>query len=66
MEIKLTGKPLAQRVADRLKGSAGDNSGADVTTHHGSGPTRTITSIHHGSTQSKPMNKRNDQDEGRR
>jgi hypothetical protein len=29
-EVRLTGKPMAQRIADRLKPSAGDNSGASV------------------------------------
>lgn len=49
-EIKLTGKPQAQRVADRLRGSSEGNN-ANETFRHGEGPTRTITSIYHGSTQ---------------
>jgi hypothetical protein len=46
-ENKLTGKSMEQRIADRLKPSCGD---ADVQVTHGSGPTRTVTAIHHGGT----------------
>ena len=46
MEIKLSGKSHEQRIADRLKGS-NDQSTADTIAHHGTGHTRTITSIHH-------------------
>ena len=45
-EVRLTGKPEAQRIADRLKGS-NDTSTANTIAKHGEGPTRTITSIHH-------------------
>jgi hypothetical protein len=55
-EVRLTGKPLEQRIADRLKPSAGNNSGADVTAVHGTGPTRTITSIHKGAGHLTPSN----------
>jgi hypothetical protein len=65
MEVKLSGKPLDQRIADRLRPSAGDNSGADVTTKLGTGPTRTITSIRHKGHQTGQM-KRGDGDEERR
>ena len=44
VEIRHPGKSMEQRVADRLKPSC--DSG-DVRTTHGTGPTRTVTSIHH-------------------
>jgi hypothetical protein len=40
-EIKLTGKPLDQRIADRRK-SSGDGSGAEGEVHG-----RTVTHLHH-------------------
>ena len=43
-------KSDSQRIADRLKGS-NDMSTASTVAHHGSGPTRTITSIHHSRNQ---------------
>lgn len=46
VDVKLTGKPLDQRIADRLKNS-GDAANADVVAKHGDGPTRTITNLHH-------------------
>jgi hypothetical protein len=39
-------KSDAQKVADRLKGS-NDTSTANTIAHHGTGPTRTITTVHH-------------------
>jgi hypothetical protein len=39
-------KSDAQKVADRLKGS-NDHSTADTVVTHGTGPTRTVTSVHH-------------------
>jgi hypothetical protein len=48
-EVKLTGKSMEQRVADRLKNS-GDTANADVSVVHGTGPTRTHTNIHHSGT----------------
>jgi hypothetical protein len=50
-EIKLTGKSLDQRVADRLK-TSGDVAHADVHAVHGTGPTRAHTHIHHSRVQS--------------
>jgi hypothetical protein len=44
VEVKHSGKSMEQRVADRLKPSCGD---ADVQVTHGTGPTRTVTAIHH-------------------
>ena len=47
-EVKLTGKSMEQRVADRLK-TSGDTANADHHVVHGTGPTRTHTLIHsHG------------------
>jgi hypothetical protein len=47
-EVKLTGKSMEQRIADRLK-TFGDTVNADHHTVHGTGPTRTHTLIHsHG------------------
>jgi hypothetical protein len=46
VEVKLTGKPLAERIADRLKNS-GDAQHADVVTQMGDGPTRCFTNIFH-------------------
>jgi hypothetical protein len=50
VEIKHSGKSMAQRVADRLR-SSGDGSGAEGVTH-GEGPTRTATHIHHNANVS--------------
>ncbi len=43
-EVKLSGKPLEQRIADRLRNSGGEN--ADVKTKHGDGPTRVFHNLH--------------------
>jgi hypothetical protein len=45
VEVKLTGKPLDQRIADRLRNSGGGD--ADIIVQKGDGPTRTITNVHH-------------------
>lgn len=45
-ETKLTGKSMEQRIADRLKNS-GEGANPDQCAVHGTGPTRTITKIHH-------------------
>jgi hypothetical protein len=47
---------MEQRIANRLKPS--NAPGADHTVHQGSGPTRTVTTVHHGANHTKP------QDEG--
>jgi hypothetical protein len=57
--IKLTsGKSMAQRVADRLKPSAGQGSG-DMQVTHGSSPNRTVTTIHHAAGHVKTRDVRN-------
>ena len=51
VDVIQNGKSDAQRIADRLKGS-NDTSTADTMVTHGTGPLRTVTSIHHsGSDQ---------------
>jgi len=44
VDVHLKGKSMEQRIADRLKPSTCE--GADVTTTHGTGPTRVVHSIH--------------------
>ena len=54
MEIKLSGKSDAQRIADRLKPSAGPMPDTETTqTTTGTGPTRVVHTIHRGSQQSQ-------------
>jgi hypothetical protein len=48
-EVKLTGKPLAERLSDRLKNS-GAGANPDLSTKHGDGPTRVHTNIHHSAS----------------
>jgi hypothetical protein len=45
VEVKHSGKSMAQRVADRLK-SSGAGANPDWMTKHGDGPNRTITHGH--------------------
>jgi hypothetical protein len=45
VEVKLTGKPQAERITDRLRNSGGGD--ADVIVQKGDGPLRTISNIHH-------------------
>jgi hypothetical protein len=45
-EVKLTGKPLAERLNDRLK-NGGSGANPDLTTKHGEGPTRVHHNLHH-------------------
>jgi hypothetical protein len=45
-------KSEACKIANRLKPSGCDD--ADVTASHGTGPTRTITKIHHSAGHLKP------------
>jgi len=54
-DIRLTGKPLAQRITDRLK-SLGDGTNPSVQVTHGSGPTRTITHVHMAAGHLSPNN----------
>jgi len=51
VDVIQSGKSDAQRIADRSKPSAGapDTASTQVTT--GTGPTRTVTTVHHGSSQ---------------
>lgn len=51
-EVHLKGKPEAQRIADRLKGS-NDTSTANTVAKHGTGPTRTVTTVHHSGHQNQ-------------
>jgi hypothetical protein len=44
VEVKLSGKSMEQRIADRLK-SSGDPR-AEVVTKHGEGPTRVFHHVH--------------------
>jgi len=46
VELRLKGKSMDQRIADRLKNS-GDVAHADHHAVHGTGPTRAHTNIHH-------------------
>jgi precorrin-6x reductase len=49
-DVIQSGKSDAQRIADRLKGS-NDHSTAETIAHHGTGPTRTITTVHRSGHQ---------------
>ena len=46
VELRIKGKSMDQRVADRLRNS-GDTAHADHHNVHGTGPTRAHTNIHH-------------------
>jgi hypothetical protein len=48
---------MAERVAKRLRNS-GDVKHADVSTTHGTGPTRTHTQIHHSANHVQPRDVR--------
>jgi hypothetical protein len=63
-DVRLTSDKgsMEKRVSDRLRNS-GEGLGADHHVVKGTGPTRTHTNIHHGSTQH--MKQKNDQDGGR-
>jgi len=50
-EVHLKGKSQEQRLADRLKPSAGSPDTASTQVTHGTGPTRVVHTIHHGSSQ---------------
>lgn len=54
-EVKLTGKPLAQRITDRLRPS-GEGTNPSVVVQKGDGPTRTITHVHHAAGHLSPNN----------
>jgi hypothetical protein len=61
-DIKLTGPSMEERISNRLKNS-GEGANPDISVQKGTGPTRTHHNIHHGATQSAPMNKRGDREE---
>jgi hypothetical protein len=44
-EVKHSGKSMEQKISDRLKPSCSPD--ADIQVTKGSGPTRTVTAIHH-------------------
>jgi hypothetical protein len=50
-DVIQSGKSDAQRIADRLKPSAGSPDTASTQTTTGTGPTRVVHTIHHGSSQ---------------
>lgn len=54
-EVKLSGKPQDQRIADRLKNS-GAGANPDLTVTKGEGPTRTHTNIHLSARHLTPSN----------
>jgi hypothetical protein len=58
--ITSKGQPssMAERIAKRLRNS-GDVKHADVSTSHGTGPTRTYTQIHHSGNHVAPRDVRN-------
>ena len=55
------GKSEAERLADRLKSSAGSAPNQHT---HGSGPTRTVTTVHHNQGNPAPTQLRGDEDNG--
>ena len=58
-DIKLTGKPMDQRISDRLK-SSGEGAKPDQIVRKGDGPTRTITHLHHSATNEGSTTKQKD------
>jgi hypothetical protein len=58
-DIKLTGKPMEQRISDRLK-SSGSGAKPDLMVKKGDGPTRTITHLHHSATNEGSTTKQKD------
>jgi hypothetical protein len=57
--IKLTGKPMQERISDRLK-SSGAGAKPDQMIKKGDGPTRTITHLHHSATNEGSTTKQKD------
>ena len=49
-EVKYRGPGPEKRIADRMRPS-NEHSSADHHTSHGTGPTRTVTTIHHSGSQ---------------
>jgi hypothetical protein len=70
VDVKLNGPGMEQRIANRLRNSGGND--ADITTTHGTGPTRTHTNIDnspvraHGSGGPAKPDGRGIDDRGRR
>jgi hypothetical protein len=61
-DIKLTSDKgsMDKRINDRLRNS-GEGARPDVTVQKGTGPTRTHTNIHHGSSQGGTKQKKGDE-----
>jgi hypothetical protein len=57
-EEHIKGKSMAQRISDRLKPS-NDMSHATTVVHKGTGPTRTITTVHSSGNQCGLANAKN-------
>ena len=63
-DLKLTGKPMQQRLDDRLRNSgSGDKVQPDQTVKHGEGARRTFHNLHHsgsvGGTKINPKGGKN-------
>ena len=52
VEVRLTGKSMQQRIADRLKPSSSPDA-VSMQVTHGEGPRRTISTIHHSGFQAE-------------
>jgi hypothetical protein len=61
--VKLTGKPMQDRIHDRLRNS-GAGAKPDVSVQKGEGPTRTHTNLHYSSSQ-QGTKRQNREDDGR-
>lgn len=57
VDLKLTGKPMDQRITDRLK-SSGEGANPDLMVKKGDGPTRTVTHLHHSATNETKKSKK--------
>jgi hypothetical protein len=57
VDLKLTGKPMDQRITDRLK-SSGEGANPDLMVKKGDGPTRTVTHLHHSATNETKESKK--------
>lgn len=64
-DLKLTGKPMQQRLDDRLRNSGvGDKTNPDLTVKHGSGARRTYHNIHHSASNEGSTTKQKDKGNG--
>jgi hypothetical protein len=59
VDLKLTGKPMDQRIHNRPK-SSGEGAKPDLMVRKGEGPTRTITHLHHSATNEGSTTKQKD------